>query len=98
MSDKLAHFVAFGVLAFLFWRFAESFERKLSARFVWLALIGLGLYAGADEYLQQFVNRHTSWTDWFANLAGLVAVLVALEWRRRAAGSAPPTGPDHSKT
>ena len=86
-EDKLVHFVAFGLLAFLFWRCAESFNRQLSSRFVWIAFVGLGVYGAVDEYLQQFVNRNTSLTDWLANLAGLAAVLTALEVRRRLSGS-----------
>ncbi len=34
--DLLAHFLSFGALAFLFWKFAQSFDRRLSARFVWI--------------------------------------------------------------
>lgn len=86
-EDKLVHFVAFGLLAFLFWRCAQSFNRKLSGRFVWIAFVGLGVYGAVDEYLQQFVNRSTSLADWLANLAGLAVVLTALEARRRLSGS-----------
>ena len=38
--DKFAHWTAFGLLAFLFWRFAEALQRPLSGRFVWLAGLG----------------------------------------------------------
>lgn len=93
-EDKLVHLVAFGLLAFLLWRCAESFSRKLSNRFVWIAFVGLGLYAAADEYLQQFVNRSTSSADWFANLAGIALVLVPLELRRRLTRSARAASPD----
>ena len=90
-DDKLLHFVAFGLLAFLFWRFAESFERPLSARFVWIAFVSLATYACADEYLQQFVNRGTSLADWVADVAGIVTTLISLElYRRRSIGRATP--------
>ena len=82
-EDKLAHIVSFGLLAFLFWKFAESFNRRLSNRFVWIALIVLAAYATLDEYLQQFVNRYTCLPDWIANLTGIVVVLLALELHRR---------------
>jgi len=82
-SDKRAHLLAFGMLAFLFWKFAESFHRPLTKRLVWIALPVLGVYAAADEYLQQFVKRDTNWPDLFANWAGIVIVLAALEFLRR---------------
>ena len=87
-SDKVAHFVAFGLLAFLFWKCVESFDRKLSGRFVWVAFVVLGAYAALDEYLQQFVNRYTSLADWLADLAGVSVVLLALEVHRRRRASA----------
>jgi len=91
-ADKLVHVVGFGLLAFLFWRFAESFNRDLSARFFWLALLVLSAYAAADEYLQQFVNRQTSRLDWLADVAGILLVLVPLELRRRWSRSSTATG------
>lgn len=82
-EDKLAHFLAFAVLAFLLWRCAESLRRPLSWRFVWLGLVVLGCYAAIDEYLQRFVNRSVTLSDFLANLGGIVAVLLVLELRRR---------------
>jgi VanZ family protein len=81
--DKLAHVAAFGLLAFLFWRFAETFARPLSARFVWIAGFWLALYAGFDEYLQRFVGRNPSLIDWLCNVCGMAIILGLLEWRRR---------------
>jgi VanZ family protein len=82
-SDKLAHITAFALLAFLLWRFVETFGRPLDARFVWTALGGLALYAAADEYLQDFVGRSTDVVDWFGDMLGVVLMLGCLEWRRR---------------
>jgi VanZ family protein len=87
-SDKVVHFAAFGLLAFLFWKCVESFDRSLSGRFVWVAFVVLGAYAALDEYLQQFVNRYPSLTDWLADLAGVSSVLLALEVHRRRRASA----------
>lgn len=88
-SDKYAHFLAFGLLAYLFWRFAETLRRPLSGRFVWIAGATLVAYAAIDEYLQQFVNRHVDWRDWACNSTGIVLTLAGLElWRRRAARGA----------
>lgn len=82
-SDKLLHFVAFATLAFLFWRCCESACRALGARFVWTALPLLIVYAGLDEYLQQFVGRGSDWEDFGADVAGIALTLGVLEWQRR---------------
>lgn len=82
-EDKLVHFVAFGVLAFLLWRCAETYKRELSGWFPVIALLGLAAYGALDEYLQQFVNRNTSVIDWLANVAGVVTALALLEFQRR---------------
>jgi VanZ family protein len=96
-SDKLAHLGAFAALAFLFWRCVESFHRKLSGRFVWIAFAGLAAYAAVDEYLQRFVNRGPSLDDWFADLAGIAAVLAILERRRRLTASPHATRPSRPR-
>lgn len=81
-TDKLVHFTAFGILAFLRWRF-ERARRPISARFVWTAGLVLLVYAAFDEYLQQFVGRFTDPLDFVANATGIVVVLTALELHRR---------------
>lgn len=86
-GDKSVHLVAFGLLAFLFWRFAEALGGPLSRRFVWIAGFWLVAYAAFDEYLQQFVGRGTELLDWLCDAAGIVLVLALLEWRRRKAAS-----------
>lgn len=88
-SDKAAHVIAFAVLAFLFWRFAEALYRQLPGRFVWCAAAWLGAYASLDEWLQQFVGRETDLIDWLCNLTGIAIVLAALEHRRRRRGTRP---------
>ncbi len=82
-SDKVAHFAAFGLLAFLFWKFRESRGGRITAHFVWFTVAVLTAYAALDEYLQRFVNRYTSFADWIADLAGIVVVVLVLEARRR---------------
>lgn len=81
-SDKLIHFSAFGLLAFLFWRFQQA-RRAIGKRFLWTAGLVLVVYAAFDEYLQQFVGRFTDPADFIANAAGIVVVLAILELRRR---------------
>ena len=82
-GDKIAHSVAYGLLAFLFWRFGETFGRPLSARFVWLAALWIGLYGAVNEWLQPFVGRSGDVLDWVYDVAGAGVVLAGLEWRRR---------------
>lgn len=78
-SDKLVHFGAFGLLAFLFWRaFAPVPHRFVT----WAAPLLIG-YAGLDEWLQQFFGRFTDLNDFIANTAGIVVVLGGLEALRR---------------
>jgi VanZ family protein len=81
--DKIAHVGAFGLLAFLFWRFAQTWWYPLSARFVLVAAGGLVAYGALDEYTQQFVGRSTDLVDWLCDVGGIVVVLGLLEWRRR---------------
>jgi VanZ family protein len=81
--DKIAHVGAFGLLAFLFWRFAQTVRHPLSARFAFTAAFALVAFAAVDEYLQQFVGRGTDLVDWLCDVAGIVVVLAFLEWRRR---------------
>jgi VanZ family protein len=95
-SDKVAHFVAFGLLAFLLWKYVESRGRRTTGFFVWMAFVVLTAYAALDEYLQRFVNRSVSLADWIANVAGIVAVLLVLELRRRWRASHPDENPDRS--
>jgi VanZ family protein len=95
-SDKVMHFVCFGLLGLLFWLYAESGGRRVTARFVWIALVVLAAYAALDEYLQQFVNRVTSLADWLADVAGITVVLLLLELRRRRRSAAQVT-PDRAR-
>ncbi|MEW6252304.1 MAG: VanZ family protein [Planctomycetota bacterium] len=78
-SDKLAHTAAFGLLAFLFWRFAETLRRPASHRLVWQAWLCLAAYAAVDEWTQQFIGRNVDLTDWLFNVLGSGAVLAVLE-------------------
>lgn len=84
-SDKLLHLVAFAILAFLFWRFVESFRRPLPSSFVWVSMLSLCTYAALDEFTQMFVGRSTDVRDWVSNCGGIILTLLVLEWRRRAA-------------
>ena len=91
-SDKCTHAIVFGLLAFLFWKFAESYTHRLSAWFMWLILVAVGCYAALDEFSQQFFSRTTCWEDLLANWFGIVAVVGALEIHRRYRKSSPVDG------
>jgi VanZ family protein len=80
--DKVVHFTAFALLAVLFWLFARA-RRSLGPRFVAVAATILLVYAALDEYLQQFVGRHTDPMDYVANASGILVALAVLELRRR---------------
>jgi VanZ family protein len=82
-SDKVMHLLAFGGLTFLFWRFCETFESRLSSSFVWAATPALIAWAAFDEYTQQFVYRGTDWADFIADTMGILLVTAFMEWRRR---------------
>jgi len=85
--DKYAHVTAFALLAVLFWRFAETLYRPLSARFAWLAMLWLAAYAAFDEYTQQFVGRGTNLPAWLASTSGIVGAALIMEALRRRGAS-----------
>jgi VanZ family protein len=87
-GDKIAHFVAYGLLAFLLWRFAEGLARPLSGRFAVWAAVGIALYGALDEWTQPAFGRSASVFDWVNDVVGSVFVLGLLEWRRRRLGRA----------
>ena len=82
-NDKVLHFLSYGLLTFLVWRFVQAAHGSVPRRFVWFAWVLLALYGIVDEYLQQFVNRSTSALDWLADVIGIGITLLALEVYRR---------------
>jgi TRAP-type uncharacterized transport system fused permease subunit len=82
-SDKVLHFTAFAILAFLAWQFQRARGRPPGPRFVWVAGPILIAYAALDELTQDLVGRWTDPVDFAANAAGIVTVLTVLELRRR---------------
>lgn len=97
-SDKVVHFTAFGLLAFLYWQFARA-RREVGPRFVWSSAVVLIAYAAVDEYLQQLVGRFTDLMDFIADAAGIVTVLAILEAHRRwRAGKVAPDRDDRGRT
>jgi len=90
-SDKVIHFVLFFLLAFLGgWRYRTNPTAGLRGLIIWTVIFIV--YAGLDEWLQQFVGRNTCLNDFWADLAGItVATLTLLMFRRPHPLSDPPS-------
>ena len=93
-GDKILHFVAYFILAWLGarrWCLTDKRTRRLRTLILWALLYAL--YGLADECLQPFVGRHRSMGDWLADIGGIVvATLWTLAWASRARLSEPDQG------
>lgn len=98
-SDKLVHFVGYGLLMFLF-RFRQQLAGSSGWKgSVWFAAIILIVYAVVDEVLQAPVNRTPDLQDGIADAIGVLlgAILFfllkpSLEYViKRICGEAPPS-------
>lgn len=85
VSDKTAHFVAFGLMVPLFTRALHYFLPKAPRGRIVLASAGLASLAGALlEFWQAFLPYRTAeLLDWVADTVGalVAACVVALGWR-----------------
>ncbi|MGD8454398.1 MAG: VanZ family protein [Phycisphaerae bacterium] len=88
-SAYLAHVCAYGLLAFLLWRFGETFWRPLPPWYLWFAGITIAAYGAIDEWSQAWFGRGTDFVDWLCDLFGMGTVLALLTWRQRRAASTP---------
>jgi len=90
--DKIIHASAFFVLGMLTF-LSLCWGKRWQTPSVGL-LIGLILFAGLDEYLQQFVNRQTDVGDWISDTAGiLLAYAVMRVLARRQSATVTMCGP-----
>ncbi len=82
-GDKILHFGLYFLLTWLGGRYVLAASRRsaLVILLVWAAVYAA--YGVADEGLQQFVGRTTSLSDWWADLAGIVAATAVLLLGRR---------------
>ena len=96
-TDKLLHFVEYGVFAFLFYRSFSRLQRLRSGRLVaLLTVMFLALFAAGDEYHQRFVRgRVMDEFDFVADIAG--GALVTL-WLSRRSRSRPGNSGDTRKS
>ena len=81
VSDKPAHFAAYGVFGFL------AVAARKSKRGAVLVLLSIIAYGGAIELIQPYVNRSMELADFGANVCGtLVGAAFALASSRAHAG------------
>jgi VanZ family protein len=85
--DKLAHFVEFGLFAFLAFRSFSQMSRRITAnRAVLISALFLSFYAVLTEVVQHFVpGRQSDLYDLIVDIFGALLVLVFLRLRRRTA-------------
>ncbi len=83
LQDKVAHFVIFGVLAFLLLRAFRGGQRMSLPRAAVWAFVATSLYGAFDEFHQYFTPaRSVDVFDWLSDtLAGTLAFLVLLPKR-----------------
>lgn len=84
-GDKVLHFGLYFLLAYLGGRYHRAIGRlSLTRLLVWA--VAYCAYAALDEWLQQFVKRGMSLTDWVWDVIGvLVATAILATTRRRSA-------------
>lgn len=82
VSDKIEHFVGYGILGALFYLTLWAYRPEF--RYAWLLVIVIAMCYGAiDEWLQLVVGRTCDLHDWLADVGGsvlAVAVLSGVRW------------------
>jgi len=85
-TDKLAHAVAYGILALLLARALRGSSRARLGDIALIACIWATAYGGLEELIQRLLERTPDFLDILSNAAG--AAIAALAWwgvaRRRA--------------
>jgi VanZ family protein len=89
-SDKVAHFLEYLVLAFLFYRGVRGGRRRAGFP-VWFVVLATGLViASIDEYHQLYIpGRDANIWDWTADMAGIVTGALIGMSRYRASARPP---------
>ena len=84
-SDKITHFLVFGLLGWLITR--AIFKEKntfLQQNYFWIVLIVLAVFAIIDEMHQYFTpGRDAEIMDWLADICGVMLFLFLYKWRYR---------------
>lgn len=89
-SDKVAHFLEYLILAFLFYRGIRG-ERWRMGVPAWLIVLATGLaIASVDEYHQSYIpGRDSNIFDWIADMAGVASgTMLGMRRYRARAGDA----------
>ena len=82
--DKVIHFVEYGILGFLLFRFMFSSLRMSAKWSVVLAICCAAALGAIDESYQSLTGRDSSLYDWIADCLGAVVVsLCCLSWYTR---------------
>lgn len=91
LEDKIAHFILFGVLAFLLLRAFRGERRMSPLKAALWAFVATSLYGAFDEFHQYFTpSRSVDVFDWLSDTAaGAMAFLACL---RR------PRGPESNRS
>lgn len=87
-ADKVAHFLEYLILAFLFYRGVRG-ERQRMGLQAWFIVLATGfVIASIDEYHQAYIpGRDANILDWAADMAGIVTgTLVGMKRYRALAG------------
>ena len=89
-SDKVAHFLEYLILAFLFYRGIRR-ERWRMGIPTWLVVVATGLViASIDEYHQMYIpGRDSNILDWTADMAGVATGALIGMRRYRGPAEAP---------
>ncbi len=85
-GDKILHFVAYCLLAWLGGRHLLATRRRGPRALVFMWAAVYAAYATTDEWLQSFVGRTMSLGDWLADLAGVAVATIVLILGRRPSG------------
>ena len=92
--DKVAHFIAFGALAFALalW-FPLASWKAHPFRTAFLVVLLTSLYGASDEAHQYFVpGRDTSVGDWVADTLGAIVAVLCVLWGTSRLGKRGETG------
>ena len=82
-ADKVAHVVAFAILAAVLattWQLSAGRLSLPQLGWAWLVVV---VFAAFDEWTQSFVGRQADIVDWIADAAGAAVGLAVFVWFRR---------------
>ena len=101
VSDKLEHFLAYGLLSFMsgltLWVAFPG--RKWVNRLPLLVVVGAAAYGAFDELTQPLTRRTADIRDWYSDCTGAIAAAAVLFLLQRAfalkrTAPTPPIGPE----